>query len=88
MSTFETKGLKRKSNNIYVIMQKLVIFIPVTDQVKEKCHLFPQMDFEMTAFIFAYFHIGSNFQSAVWSVCVSVYVSVCVCVVIAVRWPH
>lgn len=61
-------------------MQKLVIFIPVTDQVKEKCCLFPQMDFEMTAFIFAYFHRGSNFQSAVWSVCVSVYVCVCVCV--------
>lgn len=51
-------------------MQKLVILIPVTNQVKEKCRLFPQMDFEMTAFIFAYFHRGSNFQSAVWSVCV------------------
>lgn len=58
-------------------MQKLVIFIPVTDKMKEKCRFFPQIDFEMTAFIFAYFHRGSNFQSGL-----------CVCVVIAVRWPH
>lgn len=51
-------------------MQKLHIFILIADQSERKCSLFSEMDFEMTHFIFAYFHGGGNFQRAalcVWS---------------------